>query len=344
MLLVYSPLGIKHAALLPPAVAALAGAGMGVGWARLLDDRAPAATRLLAGASGVALLAFLWTLPTVLDRDRQAMSVGDAGSEPPYREESALIQALTDRDDYILVDDAYLAFLNDRPMPPQLVDTSIFRIRSGALSGADVVAHAEAFDVSLMLLLSDNLRELKKFAEWADENYLVVKISERSNRKDRALYLRSDADLDTARAALRRLTPDARPVGAELGGQLRVQAYSLDPSNVRSGGSTNLTIEWEAAGPIEVDWHPITFLRDADGKLIDQAERSLGGGSAGTSAWTPGRWVFRTSSLAIPSKTPPGEYRLGLGLYDSKAKMMAVVTAGPGAGTEEVPLGTLSVR
>jgi hypothetical protein len=93
-----------------------------------------------------------------------------------------------------------------------------------------------------------------------------------------------------------------------------------------------------------VDWHPVTFLHDSQGKLVDQSERSLGGGGGGTSTWERGRWVFRTSSLTIPPRTPPGEYTLGLGLYDSKARRMAIVTAGQGAGGEEVRLGTLTVR
>jgi len=67
-------------------------------------------------------------------------------------------------------------------------------------------------------------------------------------------------------------------------------------------------------------------------------------GGSGTSAWAPGRWVFRTSGLTIPPKTPPAEYTLGVGLYDSKARKMATVTAGAGGGSEEIRLGTIQVR
>jgi hypothetical protein len=229
-------------------------------------------------------------------------------------------------------------------MPPWLVDTSYFRIRSGALTGADVVDHAESFDVRLMLLASDNLRQLKKFADWADEQFVVVKIDERSNRKDRALYLAADADLATARAAVRAAVPGTVEVDGTLAGQVRVRGYALDQDSVRSGGTVGLTVEWEAVGPIPVDWRQVTFLRDASGQVVDQSERSLGGGSGGTSTWTPGRWVFRSSGLSVPPKTPPGEYTLGVGLYDSKARQMAKVTAGTGTGTDEVRLGRLRVR
>ena len=379
LLLVYSPLGIKHAALQLPPTALLAGAGLGVLWQRLTTElplsiampwgyrgpmvgcwRGPgggasrgtrgegpmprAVAWGIAGLAALAGLAYLLAFPTVLTRDRLAMSVGDLGSDPPYRQESALIQALTGPDDFILVDDPYLAFLNGRKMPPWLVDTSIFRIRSGALSGADVVSQAQAHDTRLMLLLSDNLRQLKKLADWADEQFVVVKIDERSNRKDRALYLPADADLMTARAAVRQSVPHAVDADGVLADQVRVRSYALDDDSLRAGSSTNLTVEWEAVGPIDLDWRQVTFLRDRSGQIVDQTERSLGGGSGGTSTWAPGRWVFRTSGLTIPPKTPPGEYTLGVGLYDSKARRMATVSSGAGVGGEEIRLGTLQVR
>lgn len=348
VLLFYSPLGTKHAALQPLPTAILGGAGLGLAWRVLLGGarqrQAPTWQLRAAGvACGVVVLAYVATLPSVIAADRQSMAEGDAGRERPYPEESALIQALTTPSDYILVDDPYLAYLNRRLMPPQLVDTSIFRIRSGALSGADVVEHAEAFDVRVMLLLSDNLRELKKFRDWTDERFLVVKITERSNRKDRAVYLRDDADLEQARDTLRRLTP-VSSLDAELAGQVRARGAVLDRAELRAGGSANLTVEWEAVAPIQVDWHPITFLRDREGKLVDQAERSLGGGGGGTSSWQPGRWVFRTSTLTIPPRTPAGEYRLSIGLYDSKARRMAEVSGGAGVGREEIDVATLRVR
>jgi MFS family permease len=356
LLLIYSPLGIKHAALQLPPSALLAGAGLGVLWQMLSSPSAAsrgawaASVRTLALRWAVAILAggvmiaYLFAVPIVVARDQQAMTVGDLGSDPPYRQESQLIQSLTGPSDFILVDDPYLAFLNGRKMPPWLVDTSYFRIRSGALSGADVVDHAERFDVRLMLLASDNLRELKKFRDWADEQFVVVKIDERSNRKDRALYLAANGDLTTARAAVRTAVPSVAEVDGVLAEQVRVRSFALEQESVRAGGSVGLTVEWEAVGPIPLDWRQVTFLRDRSGQVVDQTERSLGGGSGGTSTWAPGRWVFRSSGLPIPSKTPPGEYTIGVGLYDSKARLMAPVTAGVGQGGDEVRLGTVRVR
>jgi hypothetical protein len=272
------------------------------------------------------------------------MTVGDLGADAPYQQESRLIQALTGPDDFILVDDPYLAFLNDRKMPPWLVDTSYFRIRSGALSGSDVVDHAERFDVRLMLLASDNLRELKKFRDWADEQFVVARIDERSNRKDRALYLAANGDLASARVAVRSAVQGAITVDGVLADQIRVASFAVDQESVRAGGTVGLTVEWEAVGAIPLDWRQVTFLRDSTGQIVDQTERSLGGGSGGTSTWAPGRWVFRSSGLPIPAKSAPGVYTIGVGLYDSKARKLATVTDGAGRGGDEVRLGTVRVR
>lgn len=352
LLLVYSPLGIKHAALQIPPTALLAGAGLGVVWQLVAGRSAAVAGRRSwaparwssVGLAGLLVVAYLLALPTVFQRDQQAMTVGDLGDAPPYPQESQLIQALTGPADFVLVDDPYLAFLNGRMMPPWLVDTSYFRIRSGALSGADVVEHTERYNVRLMLLASDNLRDLKKFRDWADEQFVVAKIDERSNKKDRALYLAADTDLPAARTAVRSAVPGIVEVDGVLADQVRVRSYAFDQEVVRAGGQVGLTVEWEAAGPIPLDWKQVTFLRDASGQIVDQTERSLGGGSGGTSTWEPGRWVFRSSGVPIPPRTPAGEYTIGVGLYDSKAKQMAAVTAGAGLGAEEVQLGTVRVR
>jgi hypothetical protein len=367
LLLVYSPLGIKHAALQIPPTSLLAGAGLGALWEVLTGRPARASSRPdrvsqpsphpaprgrgstslrwgLAGLAGLGVAAYLLAVSTLAARDQQAMTVGDLGADPPYRQESQLIQALTGPADFILVDDPYLAFLNGRMMPPWLVDTSYFRIRSGALTGADVVAHAEAYDVRLMLLASDNLRDLKKFRDWADEQFVVAKIDERSNRKDRALYLPAAADLDAARSAVRAAVPNVVEVDGQLADQVRVRSYALEQDSARAGGSVGLTIEWEAVGPIALDWRQVTVLRDRSGQIVDQTERSLSGGSSGTSTWAPGRWVFRSSGVPIPARTPPGEYTLGVGLYDSKARRMATVTAGPDLGGDELRLGMVRVR
>ncbi|MDP8922786.1 MAG: hypothetical protein M3O34_07910 [Chloroflexota bacterium] len=119
-----------------------------------------------------------------------------------------------------------------------------------------------------MLLVSDNLLKLERFEDWADERFAAVKIDERSNRKDRALYLRHDAYSEQARAALLAVLPGLTPLDGELAGEMRVRGYALDAAVVRAGRTVMLTVEWEASDSIDVDCHQVTFVRDREGQVV----------------------------------------------------------------------------
>ena len=73
-------------------------AGLGIGWTLARQVGGWRALRWgVAGLTGVVGLAYLAGAPDRrASRDRQAMTVGDLGSDPPYPQESQLIQALTD--------------------------------------------------------------------------------------------------------------------------------------------------------------------------------------------------------------------------------------------------------
>ncbi|MFN8522920.1 MAG: glycosyltransferase family 39 protein [Chloroflexota bacterium] len=346
LLLIYTPLGTKHAALQPLPTSLVAGTGLAGVMDRLWAGpaRMRLVDRLLGTASLLALFVWLAWLPPVWGELGQALSAGDAGAEPPYRDESLLIQYLTRPEEFILVDDPYLAFLNGRAMPPRLVDTSIFRIRSGTLTGAELIEDSERYGVRLMHLVSDNLRQIKKFRDWVDEAYQVVRIDERSNRKDRALYVLPALVTEETRSAIRSLRPYATYVDAEFDGQVRLRSVAVDRLDLRPGGSTGITFEWELVAATPVDWHPVVSLRDERGRSMLQDESSLGGGSGGTATWQPGRWVFKTAPFQVTSRTAPGRYTLAVGLYDSRARRMAQLTAGSPMDAEQARLVDLTVR
>lgn len=342
LLLVYSPLQFKHAVVLLPPLALLVGVGAGVVW-ELWERRAPGARLpLLVGGAGLALgLAYLATLPAILEIDRRLIA-GQPESRPEsFEDEIHLISTLTGPSDFVIVDEPSVAFASRRLVPPSLVDTSMVRIRSRALDASDAITAAERHDVRLLFLFSDGLRSLKPFAAWVDDEYVAVKINERPNRKDRTVYLRRDADLDAARAVLSRALD--RPSDAVFGGQLRLLGYGLERGEVRPGGSLTVTLGWQAVGPVAADYAVVTMMKDGQGKVVEQNQRSLGGGGEGTASWEPGRWVFRTSTLALRAATPPGEYTLAIGLYDSKTRRLVPVDSAP-PDAPELPIATVQVR
>ena len=345
LLLSYSPLMDKHPVVLVPPVAVLVGYALG----GLPDSiRLSRASRARLGWSvlGVALL--LWYalgVPSVLARDWQVATAGSGNDARAAAEadDVRLLAALTGSDDFVLVDEPYVAYLSRRRVPPSLVDPSEFRVRSGTLTGAEIVEAAERYDVRAMLLWSDGLRDIKKFGDWVDASFRPVKIYERANRKDRALYFRNDADLAAARSTVRGDLSTA--VQADFGGQLRLAAAGLDRTELRPGAALTITSEWEALAAPTADYHVLAILRGPDGRDVVQIQRSLGGGGAGTSAWEAGRWTVRSFALTVPQRTAPGEYSLSLAVYDSKARAQIPRSSPADRGAvDEAPIDTIRVR
>ena len=331
LLMVYSPLQFKHAVIMLPPLAVLVGAGAGE-WSR--QNRSIVGAWLLIGFA----LWYALSLPAILRLDQRIVAGVTENQPESYEDEIGLVRTLSEPDDFVLVDEPSVAFEARRLVPPSLVDTSALRVRSRSLGANDVIGAVERYDVRLLFLFSDGLRSIRRFGEWVDERYVPIKINERRNGKDRALYLRRDADLEGARAALERtLVTDS---AATFGGQLRLLGHALERSEGRPGGRLEVTLGWQSLAPIAADYHVLTVLRDAGGEVVEQNERGLGGGSAGTAAWEAGRWVFRGSTLALRG-VEPGEYRLAVSLYDSRARRMLPLD---GASVTEAPLAAVRVR
>jgi hypothetical protein len=342
LLLVYSPLQFKHAVILLPPMALLIGVGAGEGWRRW-EQRSPGAW-LPKAIAVVGLLLGAWylvSLPRIVDLDRRLVAGMPETRPESFDDEIRLISAITKPTDFVIVDEPSVAFSSRRLVPPSLVDTSMVRIRSRSLDADDVIAAAERYDTRVLFLFSDGLRTLKPFSTWVDDEYVAIKINERRNGKDRAVYLRRDADRDDARMLLERSLD--RLGGGTFGGQMRLLGYGIEPGEARPGGSLTVTLGWEAVGPVSADYSVVTVLKDRDGQTVEQNQRGLGGGGEGTAAWEPGRWVFRTSTLDLRRSIQPGEYTLAVGLYDSKARKLVPVD-GATSGDDTLPLGTVQVR
>lgn len=342
LLLVYTPLQFKHAVVLIPPMALLIGVGAGEAWQHW--ERRAAGPRLPWLPLAVVLAFGAWylvSLPRILDLDGRLVAGMPESRPESFDDEIRLLATITGPSDFVIVDEPSVAFGSRRLVPPNLVDTSMVRIRSRSLDADDVIAAAEQHDVRALFLFSDGLRTLKPFSEWVDREYVAVKINDRPNGKQRAVYLRRDADRESARALLERGL--LHTAGAAFGGQMRLLGHAVEPGEIRPGGSLTVTLGWQAIGSVSADYSVVTMLKGPDGQPVEQNQRGLGGGGEGTAAWESGRWVFRTSSLDIKRSVKPGEYTLAVGLYDSKARKL-VPPDGGAPGEETVNLGQVQVR
>jgi hypothetical protein len=343
LLLVYSPLHGKHLVVIVPGLTLLVGAGAVAAW-RLGACRWPEHRNLVVGLP--LLLAAVWylagLLPLLAHTGQLLRVTADTDVDPAfeqYADAVAAIRALTQPDEFVVTDQPYLAFLAERKVPPELVDTAITRIRSRSLTSSKAQAQAANYQPRVVLLWGDRLRSLGGFKSWVEQNYQVVKVYNRRGDTDRALYLRRGADLRAARAML--ADPLGQAPSADFGGDLRLVSARVDQAEVRPGEGATVSLVWELLRPTTTDYHVLLDLRDAQGVSLDDQQESLSGGSSGTSEWAPGRWLVQ-SSFVRTDRLSPGSYTVTVALYDSRTRRIIPPDGAP--ADSSLPIGSLSVN
>jgi hypothetical protein len=124
-----------------------------------------------------------------------------------------------------------------------------------------------------------------------------------------------------------------------FGGAMRLTGFSLDRQVLARNGNVGVTYEWESLTRASVDLHVITELVGPDGQIWSDEELSLGGRSVGLDEWTPGRWMFQSSTFDVSATAPAGEYVLRVGIYDSHAKVDLPISAGDARlGMQQEPI------
>jgi hypothetical protein len=342
LLLSYSPLHGKHAVVMIPPLAVLAGVGV----AYAVQFVRGGLSIPFRSAIGVALAALVvWyasAAPALAAQSGQMLKVtADTDVDPAfeqYADAVAVIATLSSPTDYVVTDHPYLAFLAGRMVPPLLVDTSRSRIRSRSLRGAEAIAQATPYNPTVISLWADRLRGLPEFKRWVEEHYRMVKVYNRRNDSDRSVYVQETRDM----AAVRRLlvNPAAPVLRADFAeGPVLVSAL-VDRTEIRPGEGATVTLEWESTRLLKSDFHVLTVLRGKDGQAWDQQQESLAGGSDGTTDWEIGRWLFQSTFVKSDAVVPPGEYEVVVSVYDSRLKQKARLPD----GADEIVVGRLSVR
>ncbi len=127
-LIAQEPLLDHHFVLLAATLAVPAGAGLGAGVLRVPEP----ARYAVAGLAGLALAA-----GGLQEQDRLADQPGDP---PAVRRAAAALEAATRPGDLVATDLPIVAYLADRRIPGQLVDTSFVRLANGSLTQAEILA------------------------------------------------------------------------------------------------------------------------------------------------------------------------------------------------------------
>ncbi len=142
----------------------------------------------------------------------------------------------------------------------------------------------------------------------------------------------------------RHMGEDAQhPLTITFGDQIELTGYSLEPAQVAGGDILQLSLSWRALVPIDRRYKVFTHVIDADGRLVGQRDAEPGGGAHPTDTWQVGEQVLDHYGLPILPGTPPGEYRVEVGLYTAEDARRLPVTAGDGAGGDHVILQAVQI-
>jgi hypothetical protein len=105
------------------------------------------------------------------------------------------------------------------------------------------------------------------------------------------------------------------PLHVDFGGQITLLGHDLTPANPRPGDAMTVTLYWEATQPLGTDYSAFVHLVDEQMNIYAQQD-SLNPGRYPTHLWQSGEYNKDVHEVEIPAGTPPGEYLLGVGLYD----------------------------
>jgi len=289
----------------------------------------PRLQRLAWITSGsLALLLYLTGLPATLRADAALLQVrGDV----QQAEAVQFIRAITRPEEIIISDDQMIAFRANRLVPPALGDTSGKRLEAGNLPAAAMIRLTEQYRPAAILIWDVRLIGLPEYVRWVEEHYqLALAFSDQ-----RRIYVRPDGPATLT------------PVKANADNQLNLVGYTLDSTEVESGGMLYAVLQWQAQTQPAENYTAFLHLKDSQGNTWGIRDQPLlDPARGGTSAWEPDFKDLESTYLQVWPGTPPGTYTLWVGLYaagDQTRRLNWRGLDGASLGTT-FPLATIQVR
>ncbi len=131
------------------------------------------------------------------------------------------------------------------------------------------------------------------------------------------------------------------PAGARFGEGIRLAGFSLgDRSEYGPGDVVPLRLVWVAEGRVQQPYKVFAHLVDGDDFIWGQRDSEPVGGSRPFTTFGPGQPVTDTLGIPVLPGTPPGVYRIKVGLYDPATGRRLPVDGGPG---DSLGLGSVRV-
>ncbi|MCB0214446.1 MAG: PASTA domain-containing protein, partial [Anaerolineae bacterium] len=132
------------------------------------------------------------------------------------------------------------------------------------------------------------------------------------------------------------------PVGANLGGQIALDAYELPRLQYQPGEAVTITFFWRAITPPTDDYNLFIHLTTPQGGIVSEIDTRPQNGSALTSSWQVGQVIIDPYQLPIPDTTAAGDYEIRVGFYNPSTNTRLPISD-PGRA-EADDLGSLVLR
>jgi mannosyltransferase len=120
--------------------------------------------------------------------------------------------------------------------------------------------------------------------------------------------------------------------GARFGKHIALEGYTLSTSQVQPGDIVQLDLFWRTDAPLSERYKVFVHVLDQNGKIIAQADREPGGGQRPTTNWETNEQVIDRYGVLIPEDTPPGVYKVEVGLYDFAGARLPLNNGGDSLG------------
>ena len=125
-----------------------------------------------------------------------------------------------------------------------------------------------------------------------------------------------------------RPAPPQFALDADLADRVRLVGYDVDVARgpAPAGSELPITLHWQVLGPLGANYTVFVQLLDEADKIAGQGDGPPLGDQYPTSFWGAGEVLTDTHRLAIKPDTPPGRYRIEVGLYQPEdGKRLPVV-------------------
>ncbi len=120
---------------------------------------------------------------------------------------------------------------------------------------------------------------------------------------------------------------------------IRLVGYNLPHVTATAGGALDLTLYWEADGPTLRPYTVFVQLLDSSGAIIAQKDGWPVDGRWPPTCWAAAEIVSDHYTIELPGETPPGTYKLVIGLYDAASGERVKTTQ----NTDFVHLGDITI-